>query len=162
MWRGAIAPARPMPPLFLIQPALAWIARGVKRRHPGMFTRLGAHQATRFLIEPRGLPFVLYLRPDPRNLVLRALPTHAQPAHDARISATFLNLLRMIDGEQDGDAMFFARALVVSGDTEAVVSLRNAIDDLDGSLAASVADMFGPPGRAALGLLRRLARRGAA
>lgn len=65
----------------------------------------------------------------------------------------------MIDGEDDGDAMFFARDLVINGDTEAVVSLRNAIDDIDGSLATTVAGVFGLPGRVALTLLRRHARR---
>jgi predicted lipid carrier protein YhbT len=90
--------------------------------------------------------------------VLRALPRHAEPAHDARICANLFQLLRMIDGQADGDAMFFARSLIVSGDTEAVVSLRNAIDDIDGSLAASVADLFGPPGRMVLAVVRRRAR----
>jgi predicted lipid carrier protein YhbT len=53
--------------------------------------------------------------------------------------------------------MFFSRDLDISGNTEAVVSLRNAIDNFDGSIAASVADLFGPPGRATLYLLRRMA-----
>ena len=39
--------------------------------------------------------------------------------------------------------------------TEAVVRLRNALDDMDGSIAQEAADMFGPPGRAILSRLRR-------
>ena len=39
--------------------------------------------------------------------------------------------------------------------TEAVVSLRNALDDIEGSIAQDVADAFGPPGRIALDILRR-------
>ncbi|MBS0385394.1 MAG: SCP2 sterol-binding domain-containing protein [Proteobacteria bacterium] len=158
-WRGPRSLAPPAPPLFLLQPLLARIARAVARRHPEMFARLGIHQTSRFVIEPIGLPFVLYLQPAPRNPILRALPRHARPVCEARIAAPFLQLLRMIDGEADGDAVFFARDLVVSGDTEAVVSLRNAIDDLDGSLAASVAGVFGPPGKLALALLSRRAKR---
>lgn len=53
-------------------------------------------------------------------------------------------------------ALFFTRELVIEGDTEAAVCLRNALDDLDGSIADDIADMFGPPGRAALALLRRV------
>jgi predicted lipid carrier protein YhbT len=158
-WRGVARPAQPAPPLFLLQPLLAHIAAKVARRHPEVFARLGAHQSSCFVIAPRGLPFVLYLRPDPHKPVLRALPRHARPVSDARIAASLFRLLRMIDGEEDGDAMFFARDLVINGDTEAVVSLRNAIDDIDGSLAATVAGVFGLPGRAALTLLRRHARR---
>lgn len=157
-WRGARRPP-PALPLFLLQPLCARVARTIARTHPELFARLGAHQASRFLIEPADLPFVLYLRPDARNPVLQILPRRARPVCDARITAPFLQLLRLVDGELDGDALFFSRDLTVSGNTEAVVSLRNAIDDMDLSLAASAADAFGPPGRAALALLRRIARR---
>lgn len=50
---------------------------------------------------------------------------------------------------------FFSLDLEVSGDTEAVVRLRNALDDVNGSIAEETADMFGPPGRAVLKRLRR-------
>jgi len=65
--------------------------------------------------------------------------------------------LQLVDADADGDALFFSRDLVISGNTEAVVTLRNALDDVDGSIAEDVADMFGPPGRFALGYLRRAA-----
>ena len=64
-------------------------------------------------------------------------------------------LLELIDSEEDGDAAFFSRDLEVSGDTEAVVRLRNALDDMDGSIAEEAAALFGPPGRAILARLRR-------
>ena len=50
----------------------------------------------------------------------------------------------MIDGSLDGDALFFSRDLRVSGDTEAVVALRNALDDFEGSALDSVVGSFGP------------------
>jgi predicted lipid carrier protein YhbT len=50
----------------------------------------------------------------------------------------------MIDGSLDGDALFFSRDLRISGDTEAVVTLRNALDDLDGSVVDTVLRSFGP------------------
>jgi predicted lipid carrier protein YhbT len=159
-WRGALR-ARPHPPLFLLQPLLGRVVRAVARRHPAMFARLGPHRKSRFVIDPIDLPFVLYLEPDPAKPALRALPRDARPAHDARIAATFRQLLAMIDGAADGDALFFARTLAISGDTEAVVSLRNAIETIDGSLAREVADLFGPLGRAALALLRRMEQRAA-
>lgn len=158
-WRGAGVLALPPPPLFLLQPLLSRIVRGIARRHPEMFARLGAHRSSRFVIDPVDLPFILYLHPDRERPELRALPRRARPAHDARIASTFFQLLRMIDGKEDGDAMFFSRDLIVSGDTEAIVSLRNAIDDIEGSLASTTANMFGAPGRIALKMLSRGARR---
>ena len=66
-------------------------------------------------------------------------------------------LLSLVDGEDDGDAAFFSRDLVIAGNTEAVVSLRNALDDVEGSIAQETADLFGSPGRAVLAALRRRA-----
>ncbi|WP_421855658.1 ubiquinone anaerobic biosynthesis accessory factor UbiT [Oricola sp.] len=144
-------------PLFVLQPILARIVRKVAADEPSVFNRLGPHKHTRYIIDPANMPFVLQLHPDPDNLLLRACPRHDLPDHDARISGKFFDLLQLVDCDQDGDAMFFSRGLDISGNTEAVVSLRNALDDLDGSLAARVADMFGLPGRAALAALRRAA-----
>ena len=111
------------------------------------------------MIEAQGLPFLLLLRPDPDNLVLRAYPHDAEPEHDARIAGRFLDLVGLIDGGEDGDALFFSRDLDVTGNTEAVVCLRNALDDVDGSIAARVADMFGPIGRVALTAIRQAGSR---
>lgn len=151
------SPVRFPLPLFILQPILARIVHKVARDEPSVFNRLGPHKHTRYIIDPANLPFVLQLHPDPDNLVLRACPRGAVPDHEARISGKFFDLLQLVDCDQDGDAMFFSRGLDISGDTEAVVSLRNALDDLDGSLAARVADMFGPPGRLMLSTLRRAA-----
>ncbi len=140
---------------YAVQPILTRIVRRIAARHPSLFARLGPHQATDFLIDPQELPFALHLRPDPQDLVLRAVPRDAAPRAGATIRGRFMLLLEMIDAEQDGDAAFFSRDLEVSGNTEAVVRLRNALDDMDGSLAEETASMFGPPGRAILARLRR-------
>jgi predicted lipid carrier protein YhbT len=140
---------------LLVQPLLLRIVRRIADRHPSLFARLGPHQATDFLIDPVELPFALHLRPDPRALVLRAVPRDAAPRAGAVIRGRFLVLLELIDARGDGDAAFFSRDLEITGDTEAVVRLRNALDDVEGSIAEETAGMFGPPGRAILARLRR-------
>ena len=137
-----------------LQPLLLRIVRNVASANPGILDRLGPHQQTRFIIDPIDLPFALFLRPDPANLRLEACTRSGLPSHDARIAGTFFQLVRMIDGEEDGDAMFFARDLTITGNTEAIVSLRNALDNLEGSLADQVADLFGRPGNLALSAIR--------
>lgn len=152
---GRLGRLLPPLPLFLLQPLLALVARRIAQRHPELLERLGPHRRTRFLIDPTDMPFVLELKPDPDDLVLRAWRRSEAPAHEARIAATFLDFLHLIDSGRDGDALFFSRDLDISGNTEAVVTLRNAIDNVEGSIPAAVADLFGPPGRLALALLRR-------
>lgn len=131
-------------PLALIQPILTHIARHVAGSRPELFARLGPHTDKLFLIDPIDLPFVLLLRPNAAQPHLRASRRFPRPRHDAAIAGTFLNLLGMIDGSLDGDALFFSRDLRVSGDTEAVVALRNALDDCEGSALDSIVSAFGP------------------
>ncbi len=146
-------------PLAVIQPILGHIAAHVARNRPELFARLGPHARKRFLIDPTDLPLVLVLSPDNNRPQLRAYRRYEKPAHDAVIAGKFFILLDMIDGTLDGDALFFTRDLRVSGDTEAVVALRNALDDFEGSALDSVVGSFGPlakPAALAVSVLRSL------
>jgi predicted lipid carrier protein YhbT len=140
---------------LVAQPLLDSIVRKTADKHPSLFARLGPHQKTDYVIDPVELPFALHLRPDPQALLLRAVPRHRLPLAGAMIRGQFMLLLQLLDSDEDGDAAFFSRDLAISGNTEAVVRLRNALDDLEGSVAEDVAGMFGPPGRAILRQLRR-------
>jgi len=137
-----------------LAPLLNRVVEGLARKHPSIFDRLGPHTATGYVIDATNLPFALFLRPDPARPVLSAVARNSLPAHQALIRGSFDTLFELIDSDADGDAVFFSRDLVIEGNTEAVVSLRNALDDVDGSIAADAADLFGPPGRLALGFLR--------
>lgn len=145
-------------PLPLLQPLLQRVIVHAARTRSGLFDRLGAHSRKRYLIDPLNMPFAFLLCPDPDNPKLRACRRPAPGAYDARIAGTFLTLLDMVDGQLDGDAVFFSRDLTIEGDTEAVVVLRNALDDLDGSIVDDIASAFGAPARLALGTLRRIRR----
>lgn len=131
-------------PLPILQFILGHIATHVARSRPELFARLGPHTAKRYMVDPTDLPFVLVLVPDSARPHLSAHRREERPRHDAAIAGTFSNLLRMIDGSLDGDAMFFSRTLRVSGDIEAVVALRNALDDFDGNVVDNILDAFGP------------------
>lgn len=146
-------------PLALLQPLFGQIATHVARSRPELFNRLGAHAGKRFLIDPSDLPFVLVLTPEADLPRMTAHRRHERLAYDARIEGKFFTLLDMIDGSLDGDALFFSRDLRVSGDTEAVVALRNALDDFEGSALDSVVRSFGllsGPAALALSGLRTL------
>ncbi|MDE2029219.1 MAG: SCP2 sterol-binding domain-containing protein [Alphaproteobacteria bacterium] len=151
-------------PKHLLRPVPAWVytpflqraAGHIARKHPRLFRRLGPHSHKNFLIQFTNLPFVLLLQPHPGHVRIEVFRDARHVEYDAKISGSFLDMLRLLDGRMDGDAIFFSRALRVEGDTEAVVSLRNALDDVEGSIAGDVADLFGAPGRAGLSFLRRI------
>lgn len=138
-----------------VQPLLNRTVRKIAAKHSSLFARLGPHRGTDYLIDPVELPFALHLRPDPDALIFRAVPRDALPPVKATIRGGFMLLLQLMDADEDGDAAFFSRGLTIAGDTEAVVRLRNALDDADGSIAEDAAALFGLPGRAILHRLRR-------
>ncbi len=149
-------------PLAPLQPVLRLIVEHFAANHRELFDRLGEHAGKIFLIDPVNLPFVLVLQPDPAHPRLTARRRRPVPAHDAAIAGSFGVLFAMIDGRLDGDALFFSRDLMITGDTEAVVALRNALDDLDATVVDSLANAFGPlsaPVRLAASVLRAVTAR---
>ena len=154
--RGPFAQFLPPLPVFILQPLLGHIVKTVAGRHPEMFARLGDSCKKKFLIDPENLPIFLLLQPDPARPQLRAYNRGKQVEHDVYISGSLKTLLRMIDGKTDSDALFFNRQLHVRGNSEAVVALRNALDNMDATLAEDVASCFGPLSKPVRALIDRL------
>lgn len=144
-----------------LQFVLDRIVRGFARRQPSVFDRLGRHCASSYLIDPVNLPIVLLLKPQPLAPTLRAAWRSSGETGDCRIAGSFATLLALIDGRRDGDALFFSRDLTVEGDIDAVVTLRNALDDLDVSPVQDIVNSAGllrKPLAAVIELLRALDR----
>jgi predicted lipid carrier protein YhbT len=134
---------RPLP-LGPVAAALAAVARSVAARHRRMFARLGPHSGKRFLIEPTDLPFVIALTPRADDPVVEVARSSEGVAADARISGPLAALLGLMHGAYDGDALFFSRDLAIEGDVEAVLALRNALDNAELDLVAEAAAVLGP------------------
>lgn len=146
---------RPIPIAFY-QPILRRVVGRVSTRHVHLFRRLGAHGQKSFLIVPTNVPFVLLLRPNAEKPELKAYRSASGLDYQAKISGSFVHLLQLLDGRGDGDAIFFSRHLKIEGDTEAIVSLRNALDDIEGSVAEDTANLFGILGKIGLSIFRQL------
>ena len=134
---------RPLPlgPLAL---ATDMIARSVARTHAGMFGRLREHANKRFLIDPTDLPFVFILTPAVDNPSVAVSRSSEGLPYDARIAGPIAALIGLVHGAYDGDALFFSRDLVIEGDVEAVLALRNALDDAELDLVVEAATAMGP------------------
>ncbi len=145
--------ALPLGPLSL---SLTAYTRRIARTHPGMFRRLGDNGNASFALDPTDLPFVINLAPrggDPEVKVTRKPVTV-----DARIAGPLAALLGLVHGAYDGDALFFARDLVIEGDTSAALALRNAVDDAELDLAGEVSAISGPLAAPLTGLITLVER----
>jgi len=143
-------------PLWPLSLALTAFTRDLLRQHPALPRRLGDYARRRYLLELTDLPLALLIAPAQPSV--RAYRRAGDVAHDARISGTVAAFLGMVHGQLDGDALFFSRDLEIGGDTEAVLALRNAIDDAELDLSAEAARLsgrLGPALRHALGLAER-------
>ncbi len=145
------APLRPLAsvpvPVFPLRPVFARLIKALAARHESLFERLGAYGSKAFLIDPVDMPVLLRLVPDAANPKLEPFARKDAPECDATISGPFFSLIRLVSGQEDGDALFFSRELVIKGDTEAVLALRNAIDDMDIDLFEEIEDLLGPLGK---------------
>jgi predicted lipid carrier protein YhbT len=149
----------------LLQPLLDATLMVMRRRHSAMFVRLEAMKDTHFRIGPTDLPFdfLLSLGPAP---TLKAVAKEVEDTGvTASIHGSLLTLMQLLEGKLDGDALFFSRDLVVDGDTEAVVMLRNIIDGAGIDIAEDIIWAVGPlappvkfASRRAGGVLRRMNR----
>ncbi|MCT8268172.1 SCP2 sterol-binding domain-containing protein [Afifella sp. JA880] len=134
---------RPLP-LLPLRLMLERLVSGLIRRRPGLFLRLDHHAEKVFLIDPTDLPFVFRLKPDPEHPTVEPLRRERAGAWDGRIAGPLGALMGMIHGTFDGDALFFSRDIIIEGDTEAVLALRNALDDAEIDLMEEAAIAFGP------------------
>lgn len=135
-----------LPPLAApaLGQALTRVLRRIAQRHPAILSRLGPWQNARFLIDMTDGPVLLLIEPAARRIT--ALPRHRRaPDSDAGITGSIAAFLAMLHGREDGDALFFSGALEISGDTSAVLALRNALDDAELDLTEELASWSRPP-----------------
>ncbi|EEW26561.1 ubiquinone anaerobic biosynthesis accessory factor UbiT [Rhodobacter ferrooxidans] len=129
----------PNPPLSLM---LTQLTRGILRRHPGIVSRLGDQAGKSFALAPTDLPLVLVLSL-PGGVAKVKVQRDGKGA-DCMISGKLSALLGLVHGAVDGDALFFSRDLVIEGDTEAALALRNAVDDAELDLAEEITRLAPP------------------
>lgn len=144
---------RPLP-APLLSPFLDLAMTAMRRRHPEVFERLEALGEVAFLIDPVDLPFAFLLRLNGHAPRLRPVGEGEDPGPTAAaIRGPLRVLIDLLQGRLDGDAAFFSRDLAVEGDTEAIVTLRNAVDNGEIDVIEDLLSLLGPfdrPARRAL------------
>ena len=129
-------------PLPVIQQGARLVFNQMLRQHPTLFDRLGSHAAKSFRFTPADLDLTFLIVPARRSITVsrKSARMHA----DAAAGGPLLTLLALLEGRIDGDAMFFARSLSISGDMEAMLALRNALDDSGFDLPRDLGKVAGP------------------
>lgn len=148
------------PPVLLAR-IVTGAVRRMERRRPKLFKNLARLTPARVHFEPTDLPhrFGLVLGREGADFYL-VRGEDEKP--DARVAGSLQALIAMLEGREDGDALFFARDIQVTGDTTVIVGLRNTLDREEIDLAEEIFGLFGPFAREAslaAGVLDSFARR---
>ncbi|THV20172.1 ubiquinone anaerobic biosynthesis accessory factor UbiT [Peteryoungia ipomoeae] len=143
--------AMPLMPLMPIERVARRLFSLLLLAHGDIFARLGEYKNSRFSFAPTDLPLVFLVEPDTHRLtVIRKGEAFTA---DAGVEAPLVILLALLEGRCDADALFFSRDLSVIGDMEAMLAMRNALDDCDIDLPRDLARIGGP----ASGLIQKMA-----
>lgn len=129
-------------PLPLVERAARLVFDQMLRQHPNVFDRLGSHAGKSFRFTPSDLDLSFLIAPAQRRITV-SRKSRSMTA-DTSAGGPLLTLLALLEGRIDGDAMFFSRSLSIAGDMEAMLALRNALDDSGFDLPRDLGKAAGP------------------
>nr|WP_295887378.1 SCP2 sterol-binding domain-containing protein [uncultured Devosia sp.] len=129
-------------PLTIVQRVVSLVFAQAMKQHPGLFDRLGDNASRRYRFTPAELDWSFVIRPSLRHI--KVYRKDKAPPVDAAASGPMVTLLALLEGRLDGDAVFFSRSLTLTGDMEAMLALRNALDDCDFDLPTDLSAAAGP------------------
>lgn len=146
-------------------PLAMLLTRAVRRilsERPELIDRLGDTAHADIAVVPSDLPFGFLIRLTGQAASVEVVDAERADQAVARIRGPLLLLLGLLDGTYDGDALFFSRDLVIEGDTEHVLALRNTLEEACLTpaefigLSGSAARMVDQGAARALSLARRI------
>jgi predicted lipid carrier protein YhbT len=110
--------------------------RSMALRQPEVFARLRQLGNACLVVDAVDLPFMMAIWPGMEKPRLALVGRQqAQPSATAIVRGKLASLLALIEGKEDGDALFFSRELLIEGDMSTVLHLRNAIDGAEIDIA---------------------------
>lgn len=128
-------------------PLLARVVEGafhrMEARHPKLLKNLGRLENSLVYLEPTDLPHRFGLKMG-REVAFFLIGEEEGEEPDARVAGTLEALIDLLEGREDGDALFFSREIQVTGDTETIVALRNTLDREEMVLYEEVLSLCGP------------------
>ena len=120
------------------------VVQRIRRRHPKLFANLARLPKAVAVLAPTDTPhrFALTMGQEPVAFTLLEEGEGLTP--DATIAGTLDSLIAMLEGQADGDTLFFSRDIQVTGDTTVIVGLRNTLDREEIDLMGEILSLFGP------------------
>lgn len=130
-------------PLWPLTVTLSHLVDRLMLRNQTVMARLAPISGTKFAITARDIGLTFHVVINESAILVHTARTPDPDAH-VTIDGTIKQLIALLEGEIDGDALFFSRDLAVAGNTEALLTLRNAIDSADIDLRQEILSLLSP------------------
>ncbi len=150
-----VAMASLVPPAILAR-MVAVLSRSIRRRHPDLIHAFARLEPAVVHVELVDLPMRFAIAFGCGRMDLRLLRGTATAPPDATIRGGLDALIDLLEGRIDGDTLFFARKLQITGSTAVIVAVRNTLDREEISVRDEIAASFGPLQTPARGIARRV------
>ncbi len=132
-----------VPPLAVARTTEIVMQR-IRRRHPKLLANLAQLSKAVVFFAPTDTPYRFALTLGQPPVRFSVLSPHEQGRADATITGSLRDLIAMLEGREDGDTLFFSRAIQVVGDTSVIVGLRNTLDREEMDVMGEILSLFGP------------------
>ncbi len=130
-------------PRQLLERGVRTFTHRLNTLHPGLRERLSEANGKSFALVLPDMPFNAMLEVEGGELELTMLGKSLPLRADVTLHGTSTTFIALLEGRTDGDALFFSRDLRVEGDTEALLVLRNALDNEQINLRKTFFSVFG-------------------
>lgn len=115
-------------PLQLVERVAGHCLKNFKADHPQTLARLSSLDGKSLAVAPTDLPNCFCFKFHPQDISLRVARDLSVLKADTVIHGSIEDLIGLLEGRVDGDALFFNRQLRIDGDMEVMLAIRNAVD----------------------------------
>lgn len=99
------------------------------KQHPRVISKMAKFTPCRMVLIPIDMPFCFFVEFTPDDLNINIIDNNAFSGDNLTCIKSSLELfVKMLEGNLDGDALFFSRKLSIEGDTTSIVALRNILE----------------------------------
>lgn len=121
--------AKPLLNSWLIQKCVDALVGRFMTYHGYVIDRMAEYAPVYMVMEPRDLPISFFVHFSSNKLDIQVIEKGAYTSQDPIIiSAKLATFISILEGNLDGDALFFSRELSITGDTTSIVALRNILE----------------------------------
>ena len=113
----------------IIQIGISKLTKLFIDKHPRVIKKMSQFSPSRMVLVPLDMPFDFFVEFSNESLQINIIDKNTYLGKNlTKITASIDVFVKMLEGNLDGDALFFSRKLIIEGETTIIVALRNILE----------------------------------